>query len=87
MTWKTFDSSHGMAEATTAPSPMNTLWMAKPRVRCPSGNRSATKARNGSMETLMEASSTQRAEAAIHSAELEGMSRSISELRMAPTRK
>ena len=41
--------------------------MAKPRVRCSGGSMSATKARNGSMLMLMEASRIQSSPAAIHS--------------------
>ena len=61
----------------TAPRPMNMLCMAKPEVRWPSGRMSATKARKGSMLTLMEASRIQSMPAAIHRAELLGMKRSI----------
>ena len=66
---------------------MNMLCMAKPEVRWPSGRMSATKARKGSMLTLMEASRIQSMPAAIHSAELLGMKRSMSEARIAPARK
>ncbi len=61
--------------------------MAKPRVHCSSGSMSATKARNGSMLTLMEASSIQSRPAAIQSAVALGIRRRASELRMAPVRK
>ena len=61
--------------------------MAKPRVRCSSGSRSATKARNGSMLMLMEASRIHSSPAAIHSAEQRGIRISASELRIAPARK
>ncbi len=79
--------SQGRAEATTAPRPMKRLCMAKPRVRWSSGRRSATKARNGSMLTLMEASRIQSRPAAIQSTPELGMSRSAAELSRAPVRK
>ena len=80
-------SSHGRADAITAPRPINRLCMANPWVRCSSGSRSATNARNGSMLMLMEASSIHNRPAAIHSAETLGITRSAAELRIAPTRK
>ena len=83
----TLVSSQGKADATTAPKPMNRLCMAKPRVRCSSGSRSATKARNGSMLMLMDESSIQSRPAAIHRVEERGMRMRAHELRMAPTRK
>ena len=43
-------------DAATAPVPMRKLCIAKPVVRCSEGRLSPTKARNGSMEMLMEAS-------------------------------
>ena len=74
-------------EATTAPVPMRKLCMANPVVRCSDGRLSPTKARNGSIEMLMEASMIQRTPAATHSAGEFGMASSASEARMAPTRK
>jgi len=71
----------------TAPNPINRLCMAKPRVRCCSGSRSATKARKGSMLMLIEASRTHSKPAAIHSAEQCGMRMSAAELSRAPVRK
>ena len=70
--WKKLVRSQGSAEATTAPRPMKRLCMAKPAVRWPSGSMSATKARNGSMLMLMEASRIQSMPAAIHSADAVG---------------
>src|SRR5438067_6092924 len=77
----------GSAEAITAPDPMKKLCIAKPRVRSDGGSRSATKARNGSIEMLMEASRIQRSPAAIQRLPDIGIAMSAQELRMAPTRK
>ncbi len=49
-----FDSIQGMAEANTAPTPMNTTCNEKAVVRCSSGTTSATSARNGSIATLID---------------------------------
>ena len=87
VTWKALVISQGSAEATTAPNPMKRLCIPKPSVRWSSGSRSATKARKGSMLTLMEASRIQSRPAAIQSAEALGMSSSALELSSAPTRK
>jgi hypothetical protein len=74
-------------DAMTAPRPMKSACMAKPRVRCSGGRRSATKARKGSMLMLMDASITQRSPAAIHSADTLGIATSAPEASRAPTRK
>src|ERR1041385_258176 len=78
---------HGSAEAITAPDPMKKLCIAKPRVRSDAGSRSATNARNGSMEILIEASRIQSSPAAIQRPLDIGIAMSAQELRMAPTRK
>ena len=49
-------SSQGSIDARTAPVPMRKLCIAKPVVRCSEGRLSPTKARNGSIEMLMDAS-------------------------------
>ncbi len=67
-----------MSDATTEPRPMKMLCIAKPVVRWPSGSRSVTKARKGSMETLLEASSSQRKAAAAQMDGAFGISKSIS---------
>jgi hypothetical protein len=77
----------GSTEATTAPSPINKLCMAKPRVRCSSGSMSATNARNGSMLMLIDASRIHNKPAAIHSADTRGIRISAAELSSAPVRK
>ncbi len=58
-----------------------------PAVRWDTSSLSATKARNGSIEMLIEASSIQRRPAAIHSALDVGIRKSAIEARMAPVRK
>ena len=78
---------HGSMEATTAPMPMKKLCMAKPVVRCSEGRLSPTKARKGSMLTLMEASMIQSIPAATQSVGELGMAMSASEAKMAPPRK
>ncbi len=80
-------NSKGRYEAATLPTPIKKLCMVNPRARCSSGSMSATKARNGSMLILMEASRIQRRPAAIHNAELNGMRTRAHELRIAPVRK
>ena len=77
-------SIHGSAEANTAPTPMKKLCIAKPSVRCSSGSRSPTKARNGSMVTLIEASMTHSMIAATQSTGDCGMMISAAVVRIAP---
>ena len=79
--------SQGRIDATTAPVPMKKLCIANPVIRCDAGRLSPTKARNGSIEMLMEASMIQSMPAAIQSAGECGMTRSASEARIAPTKK
>ncbi len=78
---------HGSIPATTAPTPMKKLCIAKPVPCCGSGNLSATKARKGSIETLMLASRIHSRPAAIQSVLQFGISTSANELKIAPTRK
>jgi len=87
LTWNQFFNIHGSMSATTAPTPIKKLCMAKPIPRWTSGTLSATKARKGSMEMLMEASRIHSNPAAIHNAPQLGITTSASELRIAPTRK
>ncbi len=58
---------YGNNEAITAPSPIKKVWVAKPVVLCDGGSLSPTNARKGSMEILMDASSTHNNVAAIQS--------------------
>ena len=78
---------YGNPEATTPPMPMKNVCIAKPDVRCRSGNMSPTNARNGSMETLMLASMIQSIPAAIQSTGEFGITNRASDARIAPTRK
>jgi hypothetical protein len=80
-------SYHGYDDATTAPVPMKKLCMAKPVVRCSEGRLSPTKARNGSIEMLMEASMIQSMPAATQSAGEFGIAIRASEAKIAPPRK
>src|SRR5829696_6144319 len=82
-----FVNIHGIADAITAPRPMNRLCVANPRVRSAGGSRSATNARNGSIEMLIDASKIHSNPAAIQSVLDVGIASSASELRIAPTRK
>ena len=61
--------------------------MENPRVLCSSGSLSATKARNGSIEMLIEESNIQSNPAAIHKDELLGIKINAIELKIAPTKK
>ena len=61
--------------------------MANPLVRCSSGRLSPTKARNGSIETLMEASKIQSIPAATHNTGELGMTNKANEAKIAPTKK
>ena len=80
-------STYGSALARLAPMPMKSDCITKPDVRCSGGSLSATNARNGSIEMLIDASSTHSRLAAIHSVVDIGMMKSASEARMAPVRK
>ena len=66
---------------------MKKLCVANPVVRCAEPRLSPTKARNGSIEMLMEASMIQSMPAAIHRAVEFGIAISASEASMAPPRK
>ncbi len=67
--------------------PMKNDCMTKPAVRWSVLSLSATKARNGSIETLIEASRIQSSPAAIQSVGESGMKKSATLARMAPMRK
>src|SRR5690606_30155159 len=56
----------GRLLATQVPIPMINVWTTNPYERWESGNLSATKARKGSMEILMDASKIHKNPAAIH---------------------
>jgi len=63
------------------------LCITNPAVRWDTASLSATNARNGSIEMLMDASRIQSSVAAIHSALDVGMTNSAIDARMAPVRK
>ncbi len=77
----------GSALARLAPTPMKNDCMTNPAVRWLVFSLSATKARNGSIETLIEPSSTQSSTAATHSTGEVGMKKSAIEAKIAPIRK
>ena len=56
----TFCSPNSERFASTAPAPVNMLWVRKPRASCDLGNRSEMNARYGSIEVLLPASSSQK---------------------------
>ena len=66
---------------------MKKLCIANPVGRCDAGSWSPTKARNGSIEILIEASSTHNMPAAIHNAGTLGKANKASDASTAPTRK
>jgi hypothetical protein len=55
----TFCSANSEMFASTAPAPVNMLWVRNPRASCDLGNRSEMNARYGSIEVLLPASSSQ----------------------------
>src|SRR6476661_3436141 len=61
--------------------------MAKPVVRCEEGSLSPTKARNGSIDILIDASNTQSSMAAIHNAYEFGIKNKAKDARIAPAKK
>jgi hypothetical protein len=73
-----------MAEANTAPVPMNTTCKAKAVVRCCSGTPSATNARNGSIATLIAPVSSHSITLAAHRLCTLGISTSTTALTSAP---
>jgi hypothetical protein len=56
----------GSSEAITAPQPMKKVCIAKPAVCCETSSLSPTKARNGSIDTLIAASIIHSTATAIH---------------------
>ena len=67
--------------------PMNSDCITKPAVRCDASSLSATNARNGSIEMLIDASRIQSSAAAIQSVLDVGMKKSAIDARIAPVRK
>ena len=77
----------GNALAKLAPTPMKNDCITKPAVRWLTSSLSATKARNGSMEMLIDASRIQSSVAAIQRLLDVGMKKSATEASTAPVRK
>jgi hypothetical protein len=67
--------------------PMKSACITNPDVRCDGGSLSATNARNGSIEMLIDASRIHSSDAAIQSEVDVGMMNSAIDARMAPVRK
>ena len=80
-------NTSGRALARLAPTPMKNDCITNPVVRWDTASLSATNARNGSIEMLMDASSIQSSVAAIHSALEVGMTNSAIDASTAPVRK
>ena len=80
-------STDGVRYASVCPSPVNALWVRKPRECWLRSSRSLTKARYGSIVTLLPASRIQSSPAAIHSVGLNGIASSATLQRTAPIRK
>ena len=87
LTPKQSENIVGSSEAITAPQPMKKVCIAKPAVCWLVSSLSPTKARNGSIETLIAASIIHSTATAIHSAEELGIRNSAIEARMAPMKK
>ena len=56
----TFCKPNSEMFASTAPAPVNMLWVRNPRASCDEGSRSEMNARYGSIEVLLPASSSQK---------------------------
>jgi hypothetical protein len=77
----------GSSDAITAPQPMKKVCIAKPAVCCDGPSLSPTKARNGSIDTLMAPSSSHRTATAIHSAVEFGIRNRAMDASKAPMKK
>jgi hypothetical protein len=77
----------GSREATTPPQPMKNVCIAKPAICCELDSLSPTKARNGSMDTLIDTSISHSTITAAHSTAELGIRNSAMAARMAPTKK
>src|SRR5918998_637531 len=80
--WKTYSDTF----ASTAPAPVNMLWIRKPLGICDLRSRSEISARYGSMEVLFPASTSQRQTTAIHSAVTNGKRNRMAIITTAPPR-
>src|ERR671916_452119 len=80
--WKTYSDTF----ASTAPAPVNMLWIRKPLGIWTLRSRSEINARYGSMEVLFPASTSQRQTTAIHSAVTNGKRNRMAIITTAPPR-
>src|SRR3954451_11175538 len=75
---------HNDRFASTAPAPVNMLWVRNPRASCDLGTRSEMNARYGSIEVLLPASSSQKQITASHRTPTNGNANKMIEHRIAP---
>src|SRR4051794_8723020 len=80
----TFCSRNNDTFASTAPAPVNMLWVRNPRASWDLGKRSEMNARYGSMEVLLPASSNQKQMTPSQSAPTNGNAKRMRAQRMAP---
>ncbi len=77
----------GSKDATTPPQPMKKVCIAKPAICCELASLSPTKARNGSIDTLIDTSISHNTITAIHSTLELGIRNSAIAAKIAPTKK
>jgi hypothetical protein len=80
----TFCKTNSDTFASTAPAPVNMLWVRNPRASCDLGNRSEMNARYGSIEVLLPASSSQKQITPSHRTPTNGNASRMIEQRIAP---
>ena len=80
----TFCRTNSDRFASTAPAPVNMLWVRNPRASCDLGSRSEMNARYGSIEVLLPASSSQKQITPSHSTPTNGNTNRMTEQRIAP---
>ena len=82
-----YSKNIGSSEAITEPQPIKKVCIAKPEVCCAGSSLSPTKARNGSIDTLIDASMIHSANTAIQMLVELGMANMARVARMAPIKK
>ena len=87
LTPNTSENKVGSSEAITAPQPIKNVCIANPAVCWLASSLSPTKARNGSIDTLMAASIIHSTATAIHSADELGIRNRAIEANTAPAKK
>ena len=80
----TFCRTNSDTFASTAPAPVNMLWVRNPRASCDLGSRSEMNARYGSIEVLLPASSSQKQITPSHRAPTNGNTNRMIAQRIAP---